>query len=142
MKTASTYATLRLIIGAFVSILALRCAVAEELKYQPVNPSFGGNPFNGPYLLGSATAQRQFREKREKYDVAKEFAEDIKRSIMGRVSQEIADQMIGENARESGRFSVGGVEVDFHRQGDQVVININDAESGGSTTIEMPVPRY
>ncbi|MDH2422745.1 MULTISPECIES: curli assembly protein CsgF [Cobetia] len=30
---------------------------AGELIYQPINPSFGGNPLNGSYLLGKAQAQ-------------------------------------------------------------------------------------
>lgn len=30
---------------------------ASELVYTPINPSFGGNPLNGTWLLGSAQAQ-------------------------------------------------------------------------------------
>ncbi|GGJ94153.1 curli assembly protein CsgF [Pseudomonas matsuisoli] len=30
---------------------------ATELVYTPVNPSFGGNPLNGTYLLNNATLQ-------------------------------------------------------------------------------------
>nr|WP_241663943.1 curli assembly protein CsgF [Stutzerimonas nosocomialis] len=32
-------------------------ATATELVYTPVNPSFGGNPLNGAYLLGNAQSQ-------------------------------------------------------------------------------------
>ena len=32
-------------------------ASASELVYQPINPAFGGNPFNGPFLLETATLQ-------------------------------------------------------------------------------------
>lgn len=32
-------------------------AFATELVYTPVNPSFGGNPINGSYLLSNAQAQ-------------------------------------------------------------------------------------
>ncbi|GAB2899296.1 curli assembly protein CsgF [Microbulbifer echini] len=39
-------------------IFALSCtAFATELIYTPVNPSFGGNPLNGNYLLNNASAQ-------------------------------------------------------------------------------------
>ena len=34
-------------------------ASAGELVYQPVNPSFGGNPLNGPNLLNSANSQNK-----------------------------------------------------------------------------------
>ena len=32
-------------------------AQAGELIYKPLNPSFGGDPFVGSYLLGKAQAQ-------------------------------------------------------------------------------------
>ncbi|HEX7386101.1 MAG TPA: curli assembly protein CsgF [Castellaniella sp.] len=35
-------------------------AMAGQLFYTPVNPSFGGNPLNGPNLLQSAQAQKRF----------------------------------------------------------------------------------
>ncbi|TAN27298.1 MAG: hypothetical protein EPN31_12280 [Castellaniella sp.] len=35
-------------------------AMAGQLQYTPVNPSFGGNPLNGAYLLQSAQAQKRY----------------------------------------------------------------------------------
>ncbi len=32
-------------------------AVASEIVYHPVNPTFGGNPLNGSFLLSQAQAQ-------------------------------------------------------------------------------------
>ena len=32
-------------------------AFAGELIYQPINPSFGGDPFTGSYLLSKAQSQ-------------------------------------------------------------------------------------
>ncbi|MBU0583133.1 MAG: curli assembly protein CsgF [Alphaproteobacteria bacterium] len=34
-------------------------AAASELVYQPTNPSFGGDPLNGNWLLSQATAQTE-----------------------------------------------------------------------------------
>lgn len=36
-------------------------AQATELVYTPVNPSFGGNPLNGTWLLGNAQSQNSHR---------------------------------------------------------------------------------
>ncbi|MEN9315230.1 MAG: Type secretion system CsgF protein, partial [Pseudomonadota bacterium] len=33
-------------------------AAAQALKYSPINPHFGGSPFNGAELMSSAAAQR------------------------------------------------------------------------------------
>jgi curli production assembly/transport component CsgF len=35
---------------------------ATELVYTPVNPSFGGSPLNGSWLLGSAQAQNDTKD--------------------------------------------------------------------------------
>lgn len=40
----------------------LGSAQATELVYTPVNPSFGGNPLNGTWLLNSAQAQNDHKD--------------------------------------------------------------------------------
>ncbi|PSJ60810.1 curli assembly protein CsgF [Pseudaminobacter soli (ex Li et al. 2025)] len=41
-----------------ISLLgATALAPASELVYRPINPSFGGDPLNGNWLLSQATAQ-------------------------------------------------------------------------------------
>jgi curli production assembly/transport component CsgF len=44
---------------AFVGLLAAgtNVAVASQLVYTPVNPTFGGNPLNGSYLLSVGQSQ-------------------------------------------------------------------------------------
>ena len=115
-------------------------AAAEELKYQPVNPSFGGSPFNGANLLAQAASQRG-NAPQKKRSSTEDFAESVQSAILSRVSREIADSILGENAKDSGRYSVGGTDVNFHREGNNVVINIKEPGSG-ETTITMPVPTY
>ena len=42
------------ILRAFILSLSLAAAApaSAEIVYQPINPSFGGNPFNSSHLLG------------------------------------------------------------------------------------------
>jgi curli production assembly/transport component CsgF len=115
-------------------------AAAEELKYMPVNPNFGGSPFNGSTLLAEASAQRG-QAPSKKRNSAEEFAESVRSAILSRVSREISDAILGENAKDSGSFTIGDTDVDFHREGPNVVINIKEPGSG-ETTITMPVPTY
>jgi curli production assembly/transport component CsgF len=42
------------IVGALVLVSA---ASASQLTYAPINPTFGGNPLNGTYILSTAQAQ-------------------------------------------------------------------------------------
>lgn len=40
-----------------IGITASASAFASEMVYHPVNPTFGGNPLNGSFLLSTAQAQ-------------------------------------------------------------------------------------
>ena len=40
-----------------IGITASAPTFASELVYHPVNPTFGGNPLNGSFLLSTAQAQ-------------------------------------------------------------------------------------
>jgi curli production assembly/transport component CsgF len=42
-----------------IGVTASVPALASELVYHPVNPTFGGNPLNGSFLLSTAQAQGQ-----------------------------------------------------------------------------------
>jgi len=43
--------------GVVVATALAGAASASQLTYTPVNPTFGGNPLNGSYLLSTAQAQ-------------------------------------------------------------------------------------
>ncbi len=38
-------------------VLSISSAMASQLTYTPTNPTFGGNPLNGSFLLSTAQAQ-------------------------------------------------------------------------------------
>ena len=44
-------------IGVLALATAISPALASQLAYTPVNPTFGGNPLNGTFLLGTAQGQ-------------------------------------------------------------------------------------
>ncbi|MBP5949548.1 MULTISPECIES: curli assembly protein CsgF [Pseudomonas] len=46
--------------GLLVGLASVVAAQATELVYTPVNPSFGGNPLNGTWLLNNAQAQNDY----------------------------------------------------------------------------------
>lgn len=50
------------VLGAVAAwgLLPIGRAQAGQLTYVPVNPSFGGNPLNGSYLLSSAQAGKRY----------------------------------------------------------------------------------
>ena len=47
----------KLRVGVVVALIGLTSpALGQDMVYQPVNPSFGGNRFNSGHLLGIANA--------------------------------------------------------------------------------------
>lgn len=51
----------RYLLAAMGAALALTCtpAMASNLLYKPINPSFGGDPLNGNWLFSQAAAQTE-----------------------------------------------------------------------------------
>ena len=52
--------------GCALGTAAAVPAMAQDMVYQPVDPSFGGNPFNSAHLLGIANAQNDYNTYRRR----------------------------------------------------------------------------
>ena len=128
-------------------------ALAGQLTYQPINPSFGGNPLNSQHLLGVANAIDKYQDPAQVAQQAQQdaqlkalsdpkaqFAQTIQSSLLSQISQQISSQIYGENARPSGTFQIGDTNVNFFRSGPNTVVDITDAASGGTTRISIPTP--
>jgi curli production assembly/transport component CsgF len=118
-------------------------AAAQDLVYEPVNPSFGGDPFNSSHLLGLAREQNDFDDQSfEPVDPQQQFADSLERRILSRTSQEITDRIFGEDSQDSGNFTVGEQEIEFQQVGDQVEITLRDLATGATTNLTIPTPRF
>lgn len=127
-------------IGLALSV-AGSTAAAQDIVYEPVNPSFGGNPFNSAHLLGIANAQNDFRDPRTattSNSQADIFARQLQSRLLSALSSQIVDAIFGENPQESGTISFGGQTIDFMRSLESVTLNIRNDETGEVTTIVIP----
>lgn len=64
---------LHLLLLAVSLPLVTSSAVAGQLTYTPVNPSFGGSPLNGPYLLQKAQAGKSYTMPMDDLDFLNSF---------------------------------------------------------------------
>lgn len=133
----------------------LMCATgahAGQLVYEPVNPTFGGSPFNGAYLLSTANANnfnflnnpkaaQELASLTSQQNTAQELRQALISALIAQASQIAIDSILGTNgaAQDSGTFSVAGETITFNRVGQEINITLTDP-SGSQTQITIPVP--
>lgn len=109
-------------------------AFATELVYTPVNPSFGGNPLNGNFLLQKAQSQNAYTAERQTLSFVDKFREALERNIINSLTRRIADGELVEGVYNTGEFQV---EVTTDTDG-SVIVNITNLVTGEVTVITIP----
>lgn len=133
-------------LAILVLLLAPLAGAATEIVYQPVNPSFGGNPLNGPNLLNSANAQNKLtdpnaptffgRTSQSQLDL---FNQRLQSLILDR----IASSLTGSLFDADGNLQPGHVEtstfiIDIVDLGNsRLLITTTDKTTGASTSFEI-----
>ena len=129
--------------GPFAVVLAMgfpmSTANASELVYKPINPNFGGNPFNDGILLGTANAQNKFERDREEIDPTEQFARSLQSRLFSGLARQVEQAIFGDDPQDSGVFTVGSQQVEFVRGVEVISIEISNLDDGSSTVIEVPV---
>jgi len=121
-------------------------AHASELAYVPNNPSFGGNPLNGPVLLNQAQVQNRFVEKSSTsasgQTALTQFNSMLQSAILSRVSSAVTSSIVGTN----GQLVPGVVETTDFRiaitnlQGGLLQIVTTDKNTGQTTQFQVNQP--
>lgn len=118
--------------------------VATELVYTPINPSFGGNPLNGSFLLSKAQSQNKHREIRPKKTYAENFQESLQRAYLNKLVREITGLAFGEEDA-NGLFKNNSTFVSGNHQikiitdnSDSITVQITDITTNEVTIIEIP----
>jgi curli production assembly/transport component CsgF len=130
-------------LGALIASLVLTPATplsAQDMVYEPINPTFGGNPFNSAHLLGVAGAQNKTKDPSSTTtnSQADVFARQLQSRLLSALSSQIVDAIFGENPQESGTITFGGQTIRFERGLESVTLTITDDASGEITTIVVP----
>lgn len=118
-------------------------ATAQELVYEPTNPSFGGNPFNSSHLLGVANAQNGFtapqEEEAEQETQAELFIRQLESRLLSGLASQVTDAIFGENPQDSGVIAFDDQVIEFQRGLDSITITVMDVAAGTTTEIVLPV---
>jgi len=127
-------------LAAGIAIAFSQAAEAQDMVYTPINPSFGGNPFNSAHLLGIANAQNKFKDPNSlsSGSQADIFARQLQSRLLSALSSQIVDAIFGENAQDHGTINFGGQTIEWVRDLESVTLTITNDDSGEVTTIEIP----
>ena len=111
-------------------------AHAGELIYTPINPSFGGDPFMGSYLLGKAQSQDTNTDPNARSIESLSSTERLIQSLESRlISQLISD--VGAGNVSEGSFDSGEFGVVVRDEGGQLIVRVIDKVTGDVTNISV-----
>lgn len=125
---------------AGLAVIVAGPVVAQDITYEPIDPSFGGNPFNSAHLLGIANAQNDYKDPKAAANSSQAdiFARQLQSRLLSALSSQIVNAIFGENPQESGTIRFGGQTISFVRDLESVTLTITDDDTGEVTTIVIP----
>lgn len=138
-----------------VAVLATGSAMAGDLVYTPVNPSFGGSPLNSSHLLAIAGAQKNATASDFVKPVdpttttgagagsttqsdADLFVRQLQGRLLSALASQVTDAIFGDNPQDSGTVQFGDTRVTFERTLTSIRLRIENSADGTVTDIVVP----
>jgi curli production assembly/transport component CsgF len=134
--------------------LAAAPALASDLVYTPINPTFGGNPLNSAHLLAIASAQRTATASdAPKTDTSTGtggtgsstsqsnvdlFISQLEGRLLSSLASQVTDAIFGTNPQNHGTITFGSTIVVFDRNSTSIDLTITDTTTGQVTLISVP----
>lgn len=147
--------TILCIVAAMMFLSAAGITRASELVYTPINPSFGGNPLNGTFLLNQAGAQNSFKEipasglnsangtsgSASANDPVEQFKTQLDRMLLSGLADKLIRMAFGANTVTSGDYTMGTlkVHVDTTTDPTNMLVTITNIATGSTTSITLPI---
>ena len=133
----------KLILVLVIHLSVSSYAMSSELVYKPINPSFGGSPLNGNFLLGKAQGQNKHKAPQSTKSFGEKVASAIERATISDIIRKYKDTVLGENTvinnSEDSTFISGDYQLDIlSSNSDTITIEITDLLTDKVTIIEIP----
>lgn len=127
------------------ALLLSTAAGASELVYAPVNPSFGGSPFNGGPLLSSAQATNKHEDPRainsrfsQNQTPLQQFNDNLERSILSQLAAASTSGIIAAGKIVPGSVQTGNFNITISDLGAGLLqITTTDKVTGASTSFQV-----
>lgn len=118
-------------------------AWGSNLTFEFTNPSFGGNPLNGSFLLNSAQAQNDLGDKNDPFtrDPLASFEESLVRQSLSAMARKIVNDLFNseEGLGDGGVYNTDQFQIEvITTDPDVVLVSITDFQTNQTTVIEIP----
>ncbi|WP_085712080.1 MULTISPECIES: curli assembly protein CsgF [unclassified Pseudomonas] len=123
--------------GLLIGLAGAATVQATELVYTPVNPSFGGNPLNGTWLLNNAQAQNDFDDpdlKKRSTVAGTSALERFTSQLQSRLLGQLLDNISTGN---TGSLSTDSFIVNVIDDSGALSIQVTDRASGEVSEIQV-----
>lgn len=129
--------------GAFLCSLMIGfCSPAfADMIYKPINPSFGGDPFNSNHLQGLAASQNQYKEEaaaKASQSTSERFLSMLQSRLYSGLASQVSDAIFGPNAQQSGTLVFDDQQISFFNDGSSIHLTVTDSGTGQITNIVIP----
>lgn len=128
-----------------LNLATVPAAFGSELVYTPINPSFGGSPFNGAPMLGSAQATNKHEDPRASssrfstgQSALQQFNDNLERSILSQLASAATSGIIAGGKIIPGSVQTGNFNITITDLGGGLLqITTVDKVTGGSTSFQV-----
>lgn len=130
----------RWILVGVLAFLGASPPAKAQLRWNPVNPWFGGNAYNGTWLLSQAQVHRPVPAKAKKVeDPIADFQKSVQRQLMSRLALRLVQGAFGDSTLMPGTYVFGNFSVTVQQDEEGISVNLVNAVNGTSTTVQIPV---
>lgn len=146
-KQQSTIRRVRVAAGvaAFCSAVAVGSAgLAQDLTFQFISPSLGGNSFNSSHLLALAEIQNQFTDDGSSSASSSSsqsdlFVRQLQSRLLSSLSSGLTEVITGAQPGDTDTITIGDQEIFYERSLDSIRVVITNLLDGSDTEIVLPV---
>jgi curli production assembly/transport component CsgF len=120
---------------------SLSSSAAGDMVYRPINPSFGGDPFNSNHLQSLASAQNLHKptsNSASSQTTSERFVAMLQSRLYSSLASQVAEAIFGDNAQPEGTITFDDQQVHFVNTGTEIQISITDFLTGEVTNITVP----
>jgi len=118
-------------------VLGSGASFAGELSYTPINPSFGGSPFNGSNLMSGANAINNFKDP-DQPSFEQSLADRLDSLVLSQLVSRLVSNTLDDPTFAGGTFNTGVNSISIQTVGNVTTIEITNNETGETTTIQIP----